>query len=272
MDTKSLESLFVVLSADIAECLCMVKALNLEHPEIKLNLLAEAVYEPLMIRLRDKGAADSYYCLPLTATEFGCAAATGSIGEGSENSYEKKIRELEDVAGRDELTGLRNRRFFTMAANELLSLPRELNISATVIEFDIDNFKAYNDAFGHTTGDEIIKDTARAIQNSFRHHDIVARIGGDEFAVLLWDIDLNITGVRQGHERRHYDLHPGNAANIAGRIRSRLSNVKNRCGVLTISGGLAHRTDAAADSSSLLALADEALMRAKAQGKNTILF
>jgi diguanylate cyclase (GGDEF)-like protein/PAS domain S-box-containing protein len=97
----------------------------------------------------------------------------------------KQKEKLINEASIDELTGIPNRRFFiTILKNHLENLNRYQE-KFSVIYFDIDNFKYYNDQYGHAYGDEILKFTVKSINNEKRASDFLARLGGDEFALIL---------------------------------------------------------------------------------------
>lgn len=93
-------------------------------------------------------------------------------------------RGLRKLAMVDELTGLLNRRGFVEQANGALELARELGQPAAVFLADVDGLKAINDRHGHAAGDLTLAGAARILQLTFRSSDVIARIGGDEFAVL----------------------------------------------------------------------------------------
>lgn len=88
------------------------------------------------------------------------------------------------VASSDELTGLANRRGFTQAALHVLALCRRRMQPAALICLDLDQFKSINDTYGHAAGDEALRHFAKMLLENFRTSDVVARFGGDEFAVL----------------------------------------------------------------------------------------
>lgn len=99
-------------------------------------------------------------------------------------------RVMKDMSERDPLTGLYNRRaFFHLAGNELSRCTR-YEQSSVLLMIDIDGFKDINDRLGHGAGDEILKRVAIALEKIVRKHDLVARIGGDEFLILLTDNSL----------------------------------------------------------------------------------
>ncbi len=85
----------------------------------------------------------------------------------------------------DELTGIANRRGFLQVANHLLPLCDRNALHADVLFFDLDDFKLFNDSFGHQAGDDALKAFAKVLIKSFRNSDVVARLGGDEFAVMM---------------------------------------------------------------------------------------
>ncbi len=91
------------------------------------------------------------------------------------------------IATIDELTGLGNRRGFTLLAEKSLRLCDRQGITATLVFIDLDDFKTINDRFGHAEGDRALAAFAGELRRSFRDSDICARIGGDEFVVLLTD-------------------------------------------------------------------------------------
>lgn len=96
--------------------------------------------------------------------------------------YQKTQNSLSDLSNRDKLTNLYNRLFFD---TELERLDKSRQFPISIIMSDMDNLKEVNDTFGHSTGDQLLKDVALLLSLSFRLEDIIARIGGDEFVVLL---------------------------------------------------------------------------------------
>jgi diguanylate cyclase (GGDEF)-like protein len=165
---------------------------------------------------------------------------------------------LEQLATRDGLTGLANRRCFdeTLHAEWARALRQRQPLSLLMV--DVDNFKAYNDANGHLGGDECLKRIATAVSSEMRANDLVARYGGEEFAVILPNQSLK------------------GAAVVAERIRSRveLLQVPNRMAPgehVTVSIGAATALASPENNASeLVAIADAALYRAKHMGRNRI--
>ncbi len=178
----------------------------------------------------------------------------------------QRFESLHRLAITDHLTGAYNRRYFYHLVDHVLSRAAEEGFRAALLLYDIDDFKRYNDQYGHATGDEILRDTATVIQQITRDQDIVARIGGDEFAVLFWDREL-----------RSPESQPlKDAWDLADRFRQVVATLQfsslgpQRSGQLTISGGLASYPDHGRSCLELLQQADRALRTAKESGKNSI--
>ncbi len=177
-----------------------------------------------------------------------------------------RCESLHRLAITDHLTGAYNRRYFYHLTSHVLSQSQEESFRATLLLYDIDNFKQYNDQYGHAAGDDILRDTARLMKQVCREQDIVARIGGDEFAVLFWD-----------NEPRTPDSEPiRDILAVADRFRHAVETHHFPAlgpegkGTLTISGGLASFPDNGRTCLELLQQADQALRDAKAAGKNAI--
>jgi diguanylate cyclase (GGDEF)-like protein len=100
---------------------------------------------------------------------------------------EERTAEAEELAVRDELTGLHNRRGFLLKAEERFSLARRQDLACAVIFADVDGLKAVNDEYGHEVGDDLIREAASIFRQSFRAADVVARLGGDEFVAFTID-------------------------------------------------------------------------------------
>ena len=121
-----------------------------------------------------------------------CSVIDLTRQKASESVNTEKIRELEreiSVLGRlartDELTGILNRRALFKQLDLLIRMAQNKNQPLSLILFDIDNFKQYNDTYGHLEGDQVLKSVADIIASSTRKTEVVARYGGEEFAVIL---------------------------------------------------------------------------------------
>ncbi|MEM9347007.1 MAG: GGDEF domain-containing protein [Planctomycetota bacterium] len=237
--------------------------------------LADAAFTPLG---QAKGNARFAVDVSYEGTNFGTLTSqNGDVQAlGSWSAWlsrwvalDRRQGDLYDMAMRDRLTGLWNRRYFQLFLERVLQHAASGRQQVTLLVFDIDNFKQYNDSFGHPAGDEILKSTATLMMSLVREHDVVARIGGDEFAVIFWD---------KGEPRHPGSQHPNNVIGIAKRFQKAIVEHKfpklgeEAVGRLTVSGGLAGFPWDGRTPDELLARADAMAMRSKRQGKNAICF
>ncbi len=253
----------------------------------RIVLLARMYEEPIARRLAQCASGpdkvvDGYLICPTTLANL-CggadAQASGvSLAEGVDDpgALAARIRHLEWLATTDDLTGLKNRRYIREFARQILHRARQDAGRVTLLLFDIDNFKHYNDEYGHLTGDEILKQAAILMRRSCRPHDVIARIGGDEFAVIFWDDPRVNTSADQRDRRLAEAEHPTEAIFIAKRFRKEFGNAELALlgpegrGVLSISGGLASFPRDGSSVEELFERADVALLDAKRRGKNRI--
>jgi len=106
---------------------------------------------------------------------------------------------LKETSFKDEVTGLYNRRFFSLRLEEEISRFRRFNHPVSVVVLDLDGFKSVNDEFGHAVGDETLRDVGQILMKHSRGINVVSRYGGDEFAVLL--VETSKSGARQACHR-----------------------------------------------------------------------
>jgi diguanylate cyclase (GGDEF)-like protein len=162
---------------------------------------------------------------------------------------------LKETSFKDEVTGLYNRRFFSLRLEEEISRFRRFNHPVSVVVLDVDGFKNVNDEFGHAVGDETLRDIAQILMKHSRGINVVSRYGGDEFAVLL--VETSKTGARL----------------YADRIRHVVATFPFSHGkTVTASFGVSSLPDdEATTSEGLFRAADEALYGAKRAGKNQVM-
>ena len=156
----------------------------------------------------------------------------------------------------DPLTGLLNRRAFLQDAEALLQQQIARDRPIGVLLVDLDHFKSINDRFGHAVGDKVLQIFARTAQANLRQTDLVGRLGGEEFVVVLADASID------------------NAYLVADRLRNAFA-----VGAAVVDGQALHATasigvsvivDPAQDLAKLITLADQALYLAKARGRNRV--
>ena len=170
-------------------------------------------------------------------------------------------RSLEHLSLHDSLTGLANRRYFDTYLARQASLMRRHGRDLALVLCDMDNFKAFNDHYGHQAGDECLASIAAALRTCCRRPtDLAARYGGEEFALILPETDL------------------AGAARIAEAARAavarlNISNARSASGpTMTLSGGVSVLGAGAGGTlSDLIAAADSALFEAKRQGRDRII-
>ena len=169
-----------------------------------------------------------------------------------EETVRRRTAELADLASRDGLTGLANRRAFDEALSRAVSRAKR-GSAATLLFGDIDGFKACNDARGHAFGDAMLVEVAALLKSSVRGGDFVARIGGDEFGLLV-----DTAG-------------PSEALAVGSRVKTCLAALSERVAApLSMSFGLV-AVDGSRGVEAVLATADAAMYRAKAGGGGRLL-
>ncbi len=158
----------------------------------------------------------------------------------------------------DELTGMRNYRFLQQRLNEEVSRAVRYEKNLSLLMLDADDFKGFNDRYGHIAGDVALSELAAVFGSVLREIDVVARYGGEEFAIVLPETDATGAFVAADKIREAVATHL--FADAEGR----------RCCTLTVSIGVATLPTYASDQESLLRVADDALYRAKNAGKNQV--
>lgn len=166
-----------------------------------------------------------------------------------------EIKIAKEEASIDFLTGLVNRRSFERALNDLLKEVRDKDYTFSLIIFDIDDFKKVNDTYGHFVGDMVLKEVSTILRTFLRANTIIARIGGEEFGIILPNVEIE------------------NAIKVAQRIRNVIENrevkYNNHIIKFTASFGI---TQSKKDDEpvSIFDRADKALYKAKKEGKNLV--
>lgn len=164
---------------------------------------------------------------------------------------------LRENIERDPLTGVYNRIGIDRILSKMWKTSAEKNIPLTVAMADIDDFKLVNDTYGHVVGDELLQEISSLIKRSLREGDAVLRFGGEEFLILLPKADTE--GAKIPLER------------IRGQIENRVFTKKNIKVTISV-GAASYPDDRPLSPEELIEFADNALYKAKAQGKNAVVF
>ena len=195
-----------------------------------------------------KNGANDFIAKPFVKEELICRV--NNLIEAMEN-----INQIADFANKDFLTGVYNRRYFYDDMNEYVAYAEERAEPYAVAMLDIDHFKEINDACGHDSGDRVLKTLAKKLIDETKNGDLIARFGGEEFCIVLKNVS-NEEAVKF-------------FVNLRANIASCNVQLKKEQKNFTVSIGVAFsRSDYKLDE--LLELADEALYRAKENGRNRV--
>ncbi|MEO8290610.1 MAG: diguanylate cyclase [Gaiellaceae bacterium] len=212
---------------------------------------------PLVARGAIKGALNVYRLgdsASFTEEEFELAQRFGDAAAlALDNAQVRAGLELE--AQTDSLTGLYNHRYFHDRLRAELNRISRAHDSIAVLMLDIDDFKRVNDIFGHGVGDQVLVSLAGILRETVRSSDVVCRLGGEEFGIIMASCDA------------------GDALGLAGRLAERLAQEEfDPAGRLTLSIGISQGPEHAMNPRELVACAEAAMMTAKARGKNQNVF
>jgi len=210
---------------------------------------------PLIARDVVKGALNIYRLgddAIFTDEEFELARRFADAAALALDNAQIRAR-LEYQAQTDSLTGLYNHRYFHERLRAELTRASRARDSVAVLMLDIDDFKRVNDVYGHGIGDQVLRDLADLLRAALRGSDVVCRLGGEEFGVIMSSCDA------------------GDALNLARRLTDSLSSIEfGPAGQITTSIGISQGPQHAMNPRELVACAEAAMMTSKARGKNQI--
>ena len=224
--------------------------------DVSIIMLTGREDRDLKIRGLEQGACD-YLTKPFDMAELIARVKVQLKIKALQDKLKKSNERLMNLSNTDPLTRLFNRRYLTEILNCELAKSRRYGEKLSFIILDIDNFKDVNDTFGHQNGDEVLSTVADVIQSGRRCFDIVARYGGEEFALVLPGTDL-LGGIT-----------------VAEQLRNAVQTISFEPPmeklVVTVSAGVSTFSSAQVrDVESLIRQADEALYRAKRNGRNRV--
>lgn len=224
---------------------------------LPMLLLADLHERPRLQRGLDLGVND-FILRPVERNELVARVRTEVRRKRCADRLRLDVQAAIELATVDSLTGLNNRRFFESQLSQALDRAFRAGAPLSLMILDIDHFKSVNDTYGHDAGDLVLKAFAQRIRSAVRSADIVCRLGGEEFVVIMLDTSLD-------HAR-------GIAERVRGVVESAPFPVdptgEQKISVTSSIGVAARGADARADA--LMRRADKALYRAKAAGRNRV--
>jgi two-component system cell cycle response regulator len=224
---------------------------------LPILVIAEPEDEAKLLRSLDIGAND-YLVRPIDRNEMAARVRTQIRKKRYTERLRDNVQQSMEMAITDGLTGLHNRRYMESHLGTLVDQASMRGKPLAVLVLDIDYFKAVNDTWGHDAGDEVLREFAQRLRKSVRGIDLVCRLGGEEFVVVMPDTDAGVASI------------------VAERIRNRVAGEPfaihkgARAIDVTVSIGMAQRLGGDTDADTILKRADQALYRAKRDGRNRV--
>jgi two-component system chemotaxis response regulator CheY len=235
----------------------LARSSNLPHYIYFVLLTGNANKKDVIAGL--KAGADDYLTKPFDGDELRARVAIGVRVVELERKLRDAMARLEELAVRDGLLNLYNRRAFDARLEDEFQRARRYRRPLSLVMLDIDHFKNYNDTLGHPQGDQLLRELANLLTSSVRTTDFVARYGGEEFIIILPETALP------------------NAVEVASMLHTQIGHYpfpKHEVqpgGAVTVSVGVAAFQDAYLAVQDLLEAVDQALYRAKHQGRNRVM-
>ncbi len=226
--------------------------LNLKPPTNETRTFMVNAAPILDDRGRSQGALTSFGDVTPLEKKKTELAEMLNVLQNSADEIGRQNRELERLATEDPLTGCLNRRSFFSSFESAWGVTTNPGLALSCVMIDIDFFKSVNDRFGHSTGDEVLREVAATLKKAARSEDLVCRYGGEEFCVLMRDTDL------------------ATATKNAERLRQTIAAIPFSQLSVTASLGVSCRSLGAHSPQELLDQADKCLYVAKKNGRNRV--
>ncbi|AAY61901.1 diguanylate cyclase domain protein [Rickettsia felis str. Pedreira] len=211
---------------------------------------------PLVVKGIELGIND-YFVYPIEESELLARIRTQLRRKQYQDNLRNDLEQSVNLAAKDGLTGLFNRRYFDIHLKQMIEKANKESIKLYLLMCDIDNFKHVNDTYGHQAGDKVLTIVSRILKNTLRVTDLIARFGGEEFTILLTDIDISKaieTAERVRVKIEYMDFH----------IEDQIEPLKK-----TISIGVTeYKKEESIES--FIERADKAMYEAKTTGKNKV--
>jgi diguanylate cyclase (GGDEF)-like protein len=227
----------------------------LAYPPRAVLAMAGAAMSAYTLLAVSHPGSDTWPVIAVTVAILGLCGFLGSLAARNHWQQAEAQQRLSDSlaaqATRDHLTGCLNRRAFDARLAEEVERSGRSGRPLSVLIVDVDNFKDVNDTLGHLGGDLVLEQVSAILIDGCRATDVVGRVGGDEFVIILPDTHLET------------------AAALAERLRLQVRNLSTPVPVSLSIGG-AEQTDAAETGDELLRVADAALYRAKKTGRDRV--
>jgi diguanylate cyclase (GGDEF) domain len=226
---------------------------NLDHPWKRIPILATtALDDPARKYEFLRAGANDYLVKPIETLDVTVRVENMIKYKRLVDTVEAQREEMHYLAMHDQLTGLYNRHYMVSQVGGRIKEAQRHRIPYSIIVLDIDHFKSVNDTWGHDKGDQVLKAIADILKTHSRTEDIVARLGGEEFILLLAHCDL-MFAVKKAEE-----------------LRAKIESAKPVGLALTASFGVAELSQALNNFDSLFKAADNAVYQAKHDGRNRV--
>jgi diguanylate cyclase (GGDEF)-like protein len=198
------------------------------------------------------------------------------VGVHMMNTVRRREAEMRDLVMKDALTSFYNRRYFFHRLNSEIQRAKRYGRTLSLLILDVDNFKRFNDTYGHLEGDALLKGLAEVIRGTIRRSDvnpsyevdIACRYGGEEFAVILPEAAQVQGG--EAAERLRASIEARGASIVAEKIRRRIETTPVEGKTVTVSIGVSSFPEHGEDAEMMIRAADDAMYKAKRAGKNRV--